>query len=291
MSPNTSPTKSSTLDRSRTTSDRPVATSPASTKSVHEIWKPQVSQDEDLPSPSNVGRKNSNASMRSTTSTSSALRTPETIPERVHDPSKAKRSAFSAASAAAAAVRPPLSSSPASPAIRPPLSSSPAASSAAYFKMPLLDETAFYGTPHDHDERYPALSPRNRDLDHDDRASDPLDFVTGPDYDPPPQARQYQSLSRLTSVSRLRDDHGGKSLLHESSIPMLNLYKLIIATTSIPLLPVSPSLSPAVHPTQILTIPVLPVPVGETGRLIHQRISIGKIDLHIHFELGPLIRI
>ena len=297
MSPNTSPTKSSTLDRSRTTTDRPVATSPASTKSVHEIWKPQVFQDEDLPSTSNVGRKNSNASMRSTTSTSSALRTPETIPERVHDPSKTKRSAFSAASAAAAAARPPLSSSPASPAIRPPLSSSPAASSAAYFKMPPLDETAFYGTPlhsHDHDERYPTLSPRNRDLDHDDRASDPLDFAAGPDYDPPPQVRQYherQSLSRLTSVSRLRDDHIGKSLSHEPSIPMLNPHKLIIATTSIPLLPVSPFLSPAVHQTQIPTIPVLPVSVGETGHPIHQRIQIGKIDLHIHFELGPLIRI
>jgi len=72
---------------------------------------------------------------------------------------------------------------------------------------------------------------------------------------------------------------------------MLNPHKLIIATTSIPLLPVSPFLSPAVHQTQIPTIPVLPVPVGETGHPIHQHIQIGKIDLHIHFELGPLIRI
>jgi len=66
---------------------------------------------------------------------------------------------------------------------------------------------------------------------------------------------------------------------------MLNrspLHKLIIAATSIPLLPVSLSLSPAVHPTQISMIPVPPVPVGEIGHPIRQRIKIGRIDLDIH---------
>jgi len=234
MSPNpsnTSPSKSFTLDRSRTLSDRHIATSPASGK--HEFWKPQISQEEDAASANkhySMGRRSSNASMGSIGSTNSALRTAETIPERVDDTwessgdSKVKgreRSGFSAASAAAAAVRQPLSSSPIS------------VSSASYPKMPLVDEPASYSTPlrtirnshstmNGNDERYPPLSSRTRNLDSDDGAggSDSLNFmndgIAGPDLDyheSVPYVRQYherQSLSRLTSVSRLRDDHGGR---------------------------------------------------------------------------------
>ncbi len=144
---NVSPTKVSNLDRARTLSERHLATSPSSGKSLHEIWKPSISPEEDAATSNkhySVGRRNSNASMRSIGSASSALRaSAETIPERADDglgdlesssaDNKGKgkeKTYFSAAVAAAAAaavvanISRPSSGSPSFSAVNPYVKSS-----------------------------------------------------------------------------------------------------------------------------------------------------------------------
>ncbi|KAF9444184.1 hypothetical protein P691DRAFT_763619 [Macrolepiota fuliginosa MF-IS2] len=244
MSPsNPSPTKSSGLDRARTISERHLATSPSTGKSLHEIWKPSISPEEDAAASKQypVGRRNSNASMRSIGSASSALRTSaaETIPERVNDipgdegssadrKGKGKeRMHFSAAAAAAAtgASRPPSSG---------PLASTP------FAKSPLADDHTSrerdhsnnfgpYATPQrssrsslsslngsEERERHPtppSSATRVRDSDHDyrpDRRERP-DFMNGAivapayDQDDTPYSRPYHdrpNLPRSTSYTR-----------------------------------------------------------------------------------------
>lgn len=240
-----SPTKSSGLDRSRTLSDRHLATSPPAGKSVHEIWKPSMSPEEDAAAAKQhypVGRKNSNASMRSISSAASSIRpTPaETIPERVDDvlgdseissldrKGKGKEPIqFSTVSGPTSVSRPPSSGSPAP------------ATSTSYTKSPLSEDPTLrereysnsfvpYSTPqrplrsfsglngNDERERYPtppSSATRSREFDYDDRFDrrEHPDYMNGgiagpgPDYHEPIHPRAYHdrpNIGRSGSYTR-----------------------------------------------------------------------------------------
>lgn len=244
MSPsNTSPTKSSGLDRSRTSSDRHLATSPPTGKSLHEIWKPPISPEEDAAAANkhySVGRRNSNASMRSISSATSALRPPaaETIPERADDArvgdvsppdrkGKGKERMHSSAAAAAAGV-----ANPSPPPYGPPTSTT----SVLYTRPPddhssrerdRSNNFTSYPAPQpssrsshsslngdDERERYPTSAfsaAQVRESEYDDRFDrhEPLDFmngtIAGPGYDSYESTypRTYRpNLPRSTSYTR-----------------------------------------------------------------------------------------